>query len=235
MIGLGFIISFPTLVEIEEDNILLPTFLSPGDNGGNVTLTKHHDQLQNSSKLNCSDSCLSDIEISEITSCSEAEQLSILDKKNEYLSSNLIETNSHLLILYEQIKSLETRIQEKIEQEQQFLYQVISRPALEHVKKTQQLISDHGQLSLDMIEMKKNITTLHEDILSLKQKMDNFSSVTSSTSVPILSLRPSAGSGSGQGKQNLLVARCLFPTVVTVAAIVVNMYLYVITTRKFPI
>jgi len=234
MIGLGFIISFPTVVEIDEDNVLLPAFLSPGDNRGNVTHTKHHDELPNTSKLNCAEKSFQS-DISEISSCSEADQLqlTILDQKNEYLSTNLIETNSHLLILYEQMKSLEKRIHEKIEQEQQFLYQVISRPALEHVKKTQQLISDHGQLSLDMIDMKKTLKTLHEDIQSYKHKMESCSSVTTSTStsLPILSLGP----GSGPGKQNLVVARCLFPTVVTVAAIVVNMYLYVITTRKFPI
>ena len=75
-------------------------------------------------------------DINEKSVFSDTEQLSILDQKNEYLSSNLIETNSHLLSLYEQMKSLEKRINEKIGKEQQFLYQVISRPAIQHVKKT---------------------------------------------------------------------------------------------------
>jgi len=248
MVALGFIISFPTIVEVEEENVLVAgaTFLAPGDNRVNVIHTKHHDELPNTSKLNCAETRLNteaneksfQSDTSGISSFAETEQLNILDQKNEYLSSNLIETNSHLLILYEQMKSLEQRLLEKIEKEQQFLYQVITKPAIEHVKKTQQLISDQGQLSLDMIDFKKNIKTLQEEIQLISEKckdMEADSSVTaSSTSVPVLSLTPN--SRGSRAKQNLLVAKCLFPTVVTVAAIVVNMYLYVMTTtKKFPI
>merc|ERR1711997_29526 len=92
--------------------------------------------------------------------------------------------NSHLLSLYEQMKSLEKRINEKIEKEQQFLYQVISRPAIQHVKKTQQLLTDQAQISLDLLDMKKNIATLHEDLQILSGKfteLERESSVTTTS------------------------------------------------------
>jgi len=244
MINLGFIISFPTVVDVDENNILRPAFLFPGDNGVNVTNTKKRDELSNTSKLNCAEISLNEksfqSDINENSAFSDTEQLSILEQKNEYLSSNLIETNSHLLILYEQMKSLEKRMIEKIEKEQHFLCQVITKPAIQHVKKTQQLISDQGQLSLEMIDIKKNIKTLQEDLEKLSHKMASDSSVTTctTTSVPLLSLQPDSGGTQVRAlfsQQNLVVAKCLFPTVVTVAAIVVNMYLYVIATRKFPI
>ena len=135
------------------------------------------------------------------------------------------------------MKSLEKRINDKIEKEQQFLYQVISRPAIQHVKKTQQLLTDQAQISLDLIDIKRNITTLQEDLQLMSGKFTELagesSVTTTSTSVPRIL---SASQVSPQNnQQNLQVAKCLFPTVVTVAAIVVNMYLYVITTRKFPI
>ena len=257
MLSLGFIISFPVVAEVEENIILCPAYLPPGDNRVNVTNTKPHHGLPNTSKPNCTEnsfnseandddaddqsfrsecdgkSCLS----SSKSFCSDIQQLTILDQKNEYLSSNLIETNSHLLSLYEKMKSLEKRINDKIEKEQQFLYQVISRPAIEHVKKTQQLLTDQAQISLDLIDIKRNITTLQEDLQLMSGKFTELagesSVTTTSTSVPPIL---SASQVSPQNnQQNLQVAKCLFPTVVTVAAIVVNMYLYVITTRKFPI
>jgi len=251
MLGLGFIISFPVVAEVEENIILCPAYLPPGDNRVNVTNTKAHRGLPNTSTRNCPENSFNSeandddddqsfqSECGSKSFCSDIQQLTILDQKNEYLSSNLIETNSHLLSLYEQMKSLEKRINEKIEKEQQFLYQVISRPAIQHVKKTQQLLTDQAQISLDLLDMKKNIATLQEDLQLLSGKfteLERESSVTTtsaSTSVPPIL---SASKVSPQNnKQNLQVAKCLFPTVVTVAAIVVNMYLYVITTRKFPI
>lgn len=260
MLGLGFIISFPVVAEVNENNILCPAYLLPGDNRVNVTNTKAHHGLPNTSKLNCTEnsvnseanddgddqsfrsecdgkSCLSGSK----SFCSDIDiqQLTILDQKNEYLSSNLIETNSHLLSLYDKMKSLEKRINDKIEKEQQFLYQVISRPAIEHVKKTQQLLTDQAQISLDLIDMKRNISTLQENLQLMSGKfteLERESSVTTTSASTSLPPILSASAVSPQNnQQNLLVAKCLFPTVVTVAAIVVNMYLYVITTRKFPI
>ena len=252
MISLGLITSFPVVAEVEESKILCPAYLTPaqpGHNRVNVTNTKGHHGLPNTSKLNCAGNSLNSEDNTDDDQsyqsgsqsvCSDIQQLTILDQKNDYLSSNLIETNSHLLSLYEQMKSLEKRINEKIEKEQQFLYQVISRPAIEHLKKTQQLLTDQAQMSLDMIDIKRSITTLQEDLQMLSGKFAELersreSSViaTASTSTPqILSASPVSAQ---VNKQSLLVAKCLFPTVVTVAAIVVNMYLYVITTRKFPI
>ena len=261
MISLGLITSFPVVAEVEESKILCPAYLSPaqpGHNRVNVTNTKGHHGLPNTSKLNCAGNSLNSedntdddqsfrsecdeksFQSGSQSFCSDIQQLTILDQKNDYLSSNLIETNSHLLSLYEQMKSLEKRINEKIEKEQQFLYQVISRPAIEHLKKTQQLLTDQAQISLDMIDIKRSITTLQEDLQMLSGKFAELESsrqssvtATASTSAPqILSASPVSAQ---VNKQSLLVAKCLFPTVVTVAAIVVNMYLYVITTRKFPI
>ena len=249
MISLGFIISFPVVAEVDENNILCPAYLTPGDNRVNVTDTKRHHGLPNTSKRNCSENSFNSEAAGDDDQsfqsgcgsksfCSDVQQLTVLDQKNEYLSSNLIETNSHLLSLYDQIKSLEKRMNDKIDKEQQFLYQVISRPAIQHVKKTQQLLTDQAQISLDLIDIKKNIATLQEDLQLLSGKFtelerENSVTTTASTSIPAIL---SASQVSPQNnKQNLLVAKCLFPTVVTVAAIVVNMYLYVITTRKFPI
>jgi len=258
MISLGLIISFPVVAEVDENNIWCPAYLTPSYNGVNVTNTKGHHGLPNTSKLNCSEKSLNseanddDADQSFQSDCddnsfqsgsksfsSDIQQLTILDQKNEYLSSNLIETNSHLLSLYEKMKSLEKRMAEKIEKEQQFLYQVLSRPAIQHVKKTQQLLEDQAQISLDLIDMKKNISTLQEDLQLLAGKFEELereksvTTTSASTSIPPI-LSASQVSPQNQ-KPNLLVAKCLFPTVVTVAAIVVNMYLYVITTRKFPI
>ena len=257
MLSLGFIISFPVVAEVEENIILCPAYLPPGHNRVNVTNTKAHHGLPNTSTRNCPEhsfnsegnddddqSFQSECDEKSFLSgsksvCSDIQQLTILDQKNEYLSSNLIETNSHLLSLYEQMKSLEKRINEKIEAEQQFLYRVISRPAIQHVKKTQQLLTDQAQISLDLLDMKKNIATLHEDLQLLSGKfrdLERESSVrTTSASTSVPPILSASQVYPQNNKQNLQVAKCLFPTVVTVAAIVVNMYLYVITTRKFPI
>jgi len=256
MISLGFIISFPVVAEIDENNILCPAYLTPGDNRLNVTNTKGHHGLPDTSKINYAANSLSsetnydddlsfqpDCDEKSFQSgsksfCSDTQQLTILDQKNEYLSSNLIETNSHLLSLYDQMKNLEKRINEKIEKEQQFLYQVISRPAIQHVKRTQQLLTDQARISLEIIDIKTNITALQENLQSLSGKLTELERESSVTTAASTSVPPmlSASSVSPQiNKQTLLVAKCLFPTVVTVAAIVVNMYLYVITTRKFPI
>merc|ERR1740129_465657 len=103
---------------------------------------------------------------------------------------------------------------DKIDKEQQFLYQVISRPALQHVKKTQQLLTDQAQISLDLIDIKKNISSIQEDLQLLSGKftdLERENSVTTTASTSLPAILSASQVSTRINKQNLLVATSLFP------------------------
>eukprot|EP00090_Calanus_glacialis_P002207 TRINITY_DN11657_c0_g1_i1.p1 TRINITY_DN11657_c0_g1~~TRINITY_DN11657_c0_g1_i1.p1 ORF type:complete len:247 (-),score=54.52 TRINITY_DN11657_c0_g1_i1:7-747(-) len=186
------------------------------------------------------------------------QQISDLNKKNEYLSSNIIETNSHLLSIYKRIRSLENEKKgdENIKKENVFLFQKLRRVEDENVRLQKQ--SEDFNISQkthedEMIAMKQKIAkfdNLEDELIFLKHKFENIGNFENVVSSEIKSLCQSIplftkGKVGSHKFKNLsseknhefesMLIRYMLPSIITVAAIVMNMYLYLSTNNKFPI
>jgi len=186
------------------------------------------------------------------------QQVTDLNKKNEYLSSNIIETNSHLLSIYKRIKSLENEANgvKEFKKENVFLFQKLKRVEDENVRLQKQ--SEDFNISQkthedEMIFMKRKIThfdNLEEELILLKHKLENIGSFETAVTSEIKSLCQAIPLYSKSQAKNVkfinmnsekkfefesMLIRYMLPSIITVAAIVMNMYLYLSSNNKFPI
>jgi len=186
------------------------------------------------------------------------QQVTDLNKKNEYLSSNIIETNSHLLSIYKRIKSLENEANEvkEVKKENVFLFQKLKRVEDENVrlqKQSEDFNISQKTLEDEMIFMKRKIThfdNLEEEVILLKHKLENIGSFENAVTSEIQSLCQAIPLYSKSQAKNVkfgnmnsekkfefesMLIRYMLPSIITVAAIVMNMYLYLSSNNKFPI
>jgi len=186
------------------------------------------------------------------------QQVTDLNKKNEYLSSNIIETNSHLLSIYKRIKCLENEANgvKEFKKENVFLFQKLKRVEDENVRLQKQ--SEDFNISQkthedEMIFMKRKIThfdNLEEELILLKHKLENIGSFETAVTSEIKSLCQAIPLYSKSQAKNVkfinmnsekkfefesMLIRYMLPSIITVAAIVMNMYLYLSSNNKFPI
>merc|ERR1712083_892902 len=109
------------------------------------------------------------------------QQLCELNKKNEYLSSNIIETNSHLLSIYKRLRSLESEAgkAEQFKKENVFLFQKLKRVEDENIrlqKQSQNFNITNKTLEDELICMKHKIEKFDnfgEELILLKNKLEN--------------------------------------------------------------
>eukprot|EP00092_Neocalanus_flemingeri_P030726 GFUD01033365.1.p1 GENE.GFUD01033365.1~~GFUD01033365.1.p1 ORF type:complete len:254 (-),score=60.77 GFUD01033365.1:4-765(-) len=184
-----------------------------------------------------------------------------LNDKNEYLSTNLIETNSHLLSIYKRIRNLENENKEieKIKKENVFFYQKLKRVQDENIqlqKQSKDFNISQKTIEDEMIVMKHKFAKLdglEDELMLMKNKLENFTNFENAVSSEIktfcqtLPLYTQIGKTQTESHKitnvnprkklefESLLIRFMLPSIMTVAAIVMNMYLYLSTNNKFPI
>ena len=116
----------PTVLETKKENTFSPVVLETGEKQ-----IKQHAEVLNITPI-CDPEKTGNYKL-------ETEglinQINELNQKNEYLSSNLIETNSHLLSIYKRIRHLENETKEvgRIKKENVFFFQKVKRIQEENV------------------------------------------------------------------------------------------------------
>jgi len=178
-----------------------------------------------------------------------------LNKKNEYLSTNIIETNSHLLSIYKRLRSLESESQkvEKLRKENVSLFQKLKRVEDENLglqKKSEYFEFYSKTLSDELISMKQkiaNFDNLEEELILIRNKLEqnrHFENAASDIkslcrSIPLYTKsqhkRSEIQNQDSEEKFDSMIICYMLPSIITVAAIVMNMYLYLSTNKKFPI
>merc|ERR1712179_830975 len=163
------------------------------------------------------------------------EQIDDLHRKNEYLSTNIIETNSHLLSIYKRLRSLETesRKLENFRKENVFLFQKMKRVEDENVilkEKFQESTDSNKKLVDEVISMQHTIEKyerIEEELGMLKNKIGIFENTNSNIKSLCQSI-PLYTKSQPENKYELetMMIRYMLPSIITVAAIVMNMYLY---------
>jgi len=180
------------------------------------------------------------------------EQIDDLHRKNEYLSTNIIETNSHLLSIYKRLRSLETesRKLENFRKENVFLFQKMKRVEDENIilkEKFQEFTDCNKKLVDEVICMQHTIEKyerIEEELGMLKNKIGIFENTNSNIkslcqSIPLYT-KSQLVNKKYQNPENkyeleTMMIRYMLPSIITVAAIVMNMYLYLSTNKNFPI
>jgi len=180
------------------------------------------------------------------------EQIDDLHRKNEYLSTNIIETNSHLLSIYKRLRSLETesRKLENFRKENIFLFQKMKRVEDENIilkEKFQESTDCNKKLVDEVISMQHTIEKyerIEEELGMLKNKIGIFENTNSNIkslcqSIPLYT-KSQLVNKKYQNPENkyeleTMMIRYMLPSIITVAAIVMNMYLYLSTNKNFPI
>ena len=176
------------------------------------------------------------------------EKIYELNKKNHYLSTNLIETNSHLLGIYKKIKILENHLEElaDVKKENSFLYKKLMSVGKENSELKEQVsaMDERQKVVVEQMQLvRERLGPL--DCLSDSGLGLSLESLTSEVSLRsahcIADNQPTSASldpecGPPRPGLQVLLLRCLLPSVVTVVAVVVNMYLYLLSyNNKFPI
>ena len=176
------------------------------------------------------------------------EKIYELNKKNHYLSTNLIETNSHLLGIYKKIKILENHLEElaDVKKENSFLYKKFLSVGKENSELREQVFAmeERQKVVVEQLQLVRErlgpLNCLSDSGLGLS--LESLTSEVSMRSAPCMADNPPTSAsldpecGPPRPGLQVLLLRCLLPSVVTVAAVVVNMYLYLLSyNNKFPI
>lgn len=244
----GFLTWFPSILEAKDDNYFEPvTVQKPGENkpkeilGEDITVTDVTDNPKHISSTMLP-------EVKQHMSKQNSRIEKKLNKKYQYLSSHMVETNGHVLGLYKRLKSLEEdhfkRMQAEIERLAEQMDQLEDKSVLN--------ASDNsGQLNTqtDIVYLYHKLEKMSEKVAQLETKLKERREVSHSY-VPILSnqpngktsmpelcfseILPSSSSNTVVTLQSNLM-KFMLPSVVTVTAVVINMYLYLTSARKFPL
>merc|ERR1712179_394818 len=180
------------------------------------------------------------------------EQIDDLHRKNEYLSTNIIETNSHLLSIYKRLRSLETesRKLENFRKENVFLFQKMKQVEDENIilkEKFQEFTDSNKKLVDEVISMQHTIEKyerIEEELGMPKNKIGIFENTNSNIkslcqSIPLYTksqlVNKKYQNPEKKYELETMMIRYMLPSIITVAAIVMNMYLYLSTNKNFPI
>ena len=239
----GLLTWFPTLLESNNDNYFKPVILeNPGDCKRQEILVK---DVTDHSKLQCG-AILPEVKNLMTKQNSHVEKK--LNKKYQYLSSHMVETNGHVLGLYKRVKSLEEdglkRMQADIDKLEEKMDELVEGGVLNKSDSTGQL-----NTQTDIVYLYHKLEKMSEKMAQLESKLKERREVSQSY-VPILSnhqngktsmpelcfseILPSSNSNSSVTLQSNLM-KFMLPSVVTVTAVVINMYLYLTSAKKFPL
>ena len=163
---------------------------------------------------------------------------SSVQKKYDYLSSNLVETNQHVLGLYKKIRALEIEELQNLKDSIEILAgRLEANNVMQSTKEIENL-----NTQTDIVYLKHKLEKLTEKVSLLESKLDGrlepekhdhiFELLNQNGN--LVHTAVSSNKPSQQRLQSSLL-RFLLPSVVTVTAIVINMYLYLSTSvKKFP-
>ena len=160
-----------------------------------------------------------------------------------YLSSNIVETNAHVLGLYKKIKEFEINSLVKMKNDIETLSQKIEEGSCLSAPESEQL-----NTQTDIIYLHHKLDKLSDTVKQLESRLDDLKGErTHQQSEAVIRVLRNSESPSDYDLVTSNTDRCqssptlqsnllrfLLPSVVTVTAIVVNMFLYVSSSRKFP-
>ena len=165
------------------------------------------------------------------------------EQKYQFLSSNIVETNGHVLGLYKKVRTLENTSLQMLKADIEFLSQQMDEILKED--KASDKSSDKLNTQTDIVYLYHKLEKLTEKVATLESKLTTRVE-TQSCIIPVLQSNGiqvpdqailSSNHGSPYSHQQTLQSNLLkfmLPSVVTVTAIVINMYLYLSPTKKFP-
>jgi len=163
---------------------------------------------------------------------------SSVQQKYDYLSSNLVETNHHVLGLYKKIRALEIEELQNLKESIELLAgRFEANNIMQSTKETENL-----NTQTDIVYLKHKLEKLTEKVSLLESKLDGrlepekhnqiFELLNQNGNLVHTEVSPNKPS---QQRLQSSLLRFLLPSVVTVTAIVINMYLYLSTSvKKFP-
>merc|ERR1712181_97457 len=172
---LGLVNIFPTVLETAKEDVFNPV----------VFMEMREQQLRKFEHGSTRDQD-SDNESKQRTENLE-QQIDDLHRKNEYLSTNIIETNSHLLSIYKRLRSLENKSRklENFRKENIFLFQKMKRVEDENIRlqeKFQESTDSNQKLGDQIISMQQTIEkydSIEDELLMLKKKVGIFENTNS--------------------------------------------------------
>jgi len=169
-----------------------------------------------------------------------------INKKYQYLSSHMVETNGHVLGLYKKLKKLEEDHLKDIRSE----IENLSHRLTQIEEKSMQDTNANGQLNsqTDIVYLYHKLEKLSERLSQVESKSKEKKEVSCSY-IPVLSDQADGGRSQAVSmiEESLVssssissitlqssLLKFMLPSVVTVTAVVINMYLYLSSSRKFP-
>ena len=235
MLG-GFIAWFPCILETKKErfNAFKPVLMS--DNPHPISFLEK--RCKNENETN---ELLQKIEESIKTKfkhCMEDNH-----KKYKYLSENMVETNAHVLGLYKKIKILESENLLSMKMEIDEMKQQFEESTTDNKIHSQS--NENISTQTDIVYLFHKLEKMTEKIANLESNLkksqtgyqngsgvvhllgDNGKNVPQSNELDIC-----VDNGGFSLQSNLL--KIMLPSVVTVTAIVINMYLYISSVRRFP-
>ena len=165
------------------------------------------------------------------------------EQKYQFLSSNIVETNGHVLGLYKKVRTLENTSLQMLRADLEFLSQQMDEILKEN--NNSEKSSDQLNTQTDIVYLYHKLEKLTEKVVALETKL-NTRVETQGCIIPVLqsngiqvpehTILSSNHSSPLHHQQTLQsnLLRFMLPSVVTVTAIVINMYLYLSPTKKFP-
>ena len=163
---------------------------------------------------------------------------SSVQKKYDYLSTNLVEANQHVLGLYKKIRALEIEELQNLKDSIEILAgRLEANNVMQSTKEIENL-----NTQTDIVYLKHKLEKLTEKVSLLESKLDGrlepekrdhiFELLNQNGNLVHTAVSPNKPS---QQRLQSSLLRFLLPSVVTVTAIVINMYLYLSTSvKKFP-
>lgn len=239
---------FPTFFETDKENFLEPVRFERNEKFNIVRNCKKISVLELEKK-----------KVSNSSEHAEKNDFAVFSKKYQnqynYLSSNLVETNAHVLGLYQKIKDFELNSLQKMKNDIDSLSHkveegsCVSAPESEQLNTQTDLIYLYHKLDKisstvkqlesrlqDMQEQDRSSPS-HESFIRVLSQTDNQVpdyDLTYENQVPDYNLTYDRCVQTQNPQLQSRLLRFLLPSVVTLTAVVINMYLYVSSSRKFP-
>ena len=162
-----------------------------------------------------------------------------------YLSSNLVETNAHVLGLYKKMKEFETNSFLKIKNDIEMLSQKVEEGSYLSAPESEQL-----NTQTDIIYLYHKLDKISDAVKHLESRLQSLKEERDSEQRDSVFQVLSGSDNSGPSDYDLVMSptdqcqpsrtlhanllRFLLPSVVTMTAILVNVFVYVSSSRKFP-
>ena len=237
----------PTLLESKQENYFQPVICKTSQTSAQKQRNNHVKTEKHNATLIDKIESLNQSYPSAITPNLLEDRHELLqrnfEQKYQFLSSNIVETNGHVLGLYKKVRNLENTSLQMVRADVEFLSQQMD----EILKEDKQSDKSPDQLNTqtDIVYLYHKLEKLTEKVVALESKL-NTRVETQSCIIPVLQsngikvpdqAKHSSSHGSTFPHQQTLqsnLLRFMLPSVVTVTAIVINMYLYLSPTKKFP-